>query len=171
MSNIQTYMGKNYDVLTPRVEDVYIVDIAHALSQLCRFGGHTKVFYSVAQHSVFVSRMVDPAFALQGLMHDAAEAYLCDLPRPIKQMMPQYSEIELKNLRVIFERFGVPWPLSPKVQEMDAVALATEARDVMGGMAFPWSPGADPSSDTIWPVKPTWAEMLFLDRFDKLCSR
>lgn len=81
---MQTYTGRVFWPLEPRPEDVDIVDIAHALANLCRYGGHSKVFYSVAHHSVLVSQIVPPADALWGLMHDSAEAYVIDLIRPIK---------------------------------------------------------------------------------------
>ncbi len=84
--SMQTFSRTMFYPLDPHPEDVHIVDIAHALANICRFGGHAKRFYSVAQHSVLVSRIVEPEDALHGLMHDAAEAYVGDVVRPIKHM-------------------------------------------------------------------------------------
>jgi uncharacterized protein len=98
---IQTYTGKQFWPLSPLPEDIVIEDIAHALSMQCRFGGHVRTFYSVAQHSVHVSLLVEPQYALWGLLHDAAEAYLVDLPRPIKKFSEMgllYQEIEAAGL-------------------------------------------------------------------------
>lgn len=81
---IQTFSGRQFFPLEPRVEDVCIEDIAHGLSNLCRYAGHCECFYSVAQHCLLVSRVVPREHALRGLLHDASEAYLIDVPRPIK---------------------------------------------------------------------------------------
>lgn len=88
---IQTYTGRQFWPLDPKPEEVCIEDIAHALSQQCRYAGHTIRFYSVAQHSVEIALRVPRAAALWGLLHDAAEAYLVDLPRPVKYLMPAYK--------------------------------------------------------------------------------
>ena len=97
---IQTHLGIQFIVLEPRFENIHIGDIAHALSMNCRFNGHCKDFYSVAEHSVHVSRILDddPNLALWGLLHDASEAYITDLPRPVKNAMPQFEEIEERYL-------------------------------------------------------------------------
>lgn len=94
---IQTFLGKPFWPLSPRPEDIDIRDIAHALAMTCRFTGHSQKFYSVAEHSVRVSRIVPAQFALHGLLHDASEAYLCDLSRPIKHgstLGAEYCRIE-----------------------------------------------------------------------------
>ncbi|MEM4379972.1 MAG: hypothetical protein QXL01_04720, partial [Thermoplasmatales archaeon] len=82
---IETYSGKKFDYLAQSELD--IEDIAHALSNLCRFNGHTRVFYSVAEHSVNVSSMVPPELKIAALLHDAAEAYIGDVPSPLKQLI------------------------------------------------------------------------------------
>ena len=96
-----TYTGRQFFPLTPRQEDIDIEDIAHSLSRLCRFNGHCKSFYSVAEHSYRISYIVPPEFALWGLLHDAGEAYLSDLPRPIKHQIPEFIEIEERLLKDI----------------------------------------------------------------------
>jgi hypothetical protein len=145
-----TYTGGRFDVMNPRVEDIKIEDIAHALSFTCRFNGHCTHFYSVAQHSMLVTRvygelvadkpeLVDyPQGYLCALLHDAAEAYVGDVIRPIKLAVPGVEEIE-KNVReVILEKFylaGAWHNLQHLVQKADLIVLATEARDIMHGDA------------------------------------
>lgn len=161
--------------LDPRPEEIHIEVIAGALSRICRFGGHTSAFYSVAQHSVLVSRHCDPADALVGLLHDAAEAYLGDLIRPLKRQ-PEFAAYEFREARVmlcVWHRFGVKqtgWHqhLPHSVKRADAVLLATEARDLMGGETLErWDSlrGIEPLCTRIEPWSPEWAEEAFRMRF------
>lgn len=123
---IQTYTGKQFWPYEPDPQDVDIIDIVHALGMICRFGGHSSEFYSVAQHSVLVfTKTAD----IHGLLHDAAEAYLLDIPRPLKVLMPWYKEAENRLMEVIYHRFGIPLPTAEeerKVKEVDNRILATE---------------------------------------------
>lgn len=120
---MMTYTGRAFYPYDMRVEDFCIEDIAHALSLLCRYGGHCKKFYSVAEHSVLISRMVPKEHAFAGLMHDATEAYLVDMPRPIKVGFPQYKEMEAKIWTMISQRFGLPAELPLEVHQADGEAL------------------------------------------------
>ncbi|MBR9652087.1 hypothetical protein [Thalassovita aquimarina] len=104
---IQTISGRKFPVGEPDPEQIDIEDIAHALSLLVRFNGHCTRFYSVAEHSVHVSHEVAPELALIGLLHDAAEAYLGDVPSPLKKQLSQFSEFEHKMELAIGECFGV----------------------------------------------------------------
>ena len=112
---IQTFTGGRFYPTDPQVDDVKIRDIAHALSNQCRFAGHTRKFYSIAQHCYLVSQVCDPADALDGLLHDAAEAYMCDMPRPIKYSpgLEGFKELEKKIEAVIQKRFD----LGPRTSE------------------------------------------------------
>ena len=103
--SIQTYTGRKFFPVAPRAEDIEILDVAHALSMLCRYTGHTKQFYSVAQHSVLVSRIVPPQDAAWGLLHDASEAYLCDVARPIKP----YRLLEQRLMVQVAGRFDLTY--------------------------------------------------------------
>jgi hypothetical protein len=138
---MQTYSGGQFWPLEPRVEDVHITDIAHAIGKLCRFSGHLKCFYSVAEHSIRVSRFVPAEYALWGLLHDAAEAFISDIPRPVKRNIgPTIGEVEERILRVVAARFGLPWPMSACVVYADNVLLSTEARDLfVGGPVVGWT--------------------------------
>lgn len=141
-----TASGIAFYPLDPRPEDVVIEDIAHALAAKGRFGGATRHFYSVAEHSYRVALAVWAAYpkrsrvaartaataALGGLLHDGSEAYLVDLPRPIKHMFPAYLEVEASVQTVVEARFNLD--LTPEMRERiahDDVLLATERRDLM----------------------------------------
>jgi hypothetical protein len=165
---IQTFTDKQFFPLDARPEDVCLEDIAHALSNLCRFGGHVREFYSVAQHSVLVSWHC-PKYPRSGLMHDATEAYLVDVPRPIKKHLSNYSDIEANLARVIGARFALPLsPLPAEVQEADERALATEKRDLRGPPPAAWGDLPAPWFDTIVPWVPSVAKEMFLNRAAQL---
>src|ERR1044071_8576361 len=103
---IRTFMGQKFWPLAPRPEDILIEDIAHALSNVCRWGGQCSSFYSVAQHSVFVSDLLSPDAALCGLLHDSGEAFLLDIPKPVKRQLSGYEEAEHKLMGIIAAKFG-----------------------------------------------------------------
>jgi len=168
---MQTYTGRQYWPLDPRAEDVDIIDIAHALSMLCRYTGHCKDFYSVAEHCVYVSRCVPEEHALQGLMHDAQEAYCNDIARPLKRFILNYEEIEGRNWRVIAEKFGLPFDLHPSVKYADISVLLAEAAVLLGPAPAPWSFGDIKAADIeIRASPPAVAESMFLARFKELTS-
>ncbi|EBF7358670.1 HD family hydrolase [Salmonella enterica] len=125
-----TYSGFkfNYETFTER--DINIFDIAKGLSNECRFGAQCNDFYSVAQHSILVSYLPPPEFALEGLLHDAAEAYIKDLPSPLKRKIPAYIEIEKRLECVIRMKYGLPVKKSTEVKTADLIMLATESRDL-----------------------------------------
>src|SRR3990167_7144636 len=107
---IQTYTGKRFNLLDPDIDSIDIEDIAHALSMQCRYTGHTLVFYSVAEHSVHVSRITDSSDSLWGLLHDASEAYLGDVASPLKHsgLMQGYIALEERVQAAICQKFGLP---------------------------------------------------------------
>lgn len=164
---IQTFTGRQFWPLDPSADDIDIVDIAHSLSMKCRFNGHSKVFYSVAQHSRIVSFLCPTRDALWGLLHDAAEAYLPDVARPIKGSLVGFREIEDNILWCVAKRFGLSWPMPESIHAADLRALATEQRDVMGDPPWPWKSTADviPHRYEIWPQAPHVASQDFLHRF------
>ena len=110
MSYITTVTGKHFYPLDPRQEDIDIVDIAQALAFICRANGHFRHFYSVAQHSIACAKeAIERGYALEVilgcLLHDASEAYLCDVTRPVKQHIPQYLQAEERLQKVIWRHF------------------------------------------------------------------
>ncbi len=143
--SLRLYSGAYFDLDLLNVEDVTILDIAHALAMTCRFGGHTPLFYSVAEHSVLASHLVPPPFALAALMHDAAEALLGDVPSPLKAMLPDYRALEARTARALARRFALPEVLPPEVHWADRAMLTLERRALFPG-AGPWRGEADLSN-------------------------
>lgn len=123
---IRLHSGRYMDPFDPKPEDICIEDIAHGLSHQCRFGGHTQNFLSVAQHSIGVALLVSAEHKLAGLLHDASEAYLGDIPTPIKKRLPEYMEAEDRLMRIIADKFGFQYPLHQAVKEADRQALELE---------------------------------------------
>jgi 5'-deoxynucleotidase YfbR-like HD superfamily hydrolase len=170
-----TATGKTAFVLSPDESDIDIVDIAIGLSRICRFGGHLKPevpFYSVAQHSVLVSHIVPEELALRALLHDAAEAYLGDVIRPLKMVLaPIYKPLEEAWELAIGRRFELGPALAhmhPAIKRADNIALATERRDLVSFGPRPWANRADPLPDRIVPLSPFDARELFMMRFADL---
>lgn len=164
---IQTYSGIHIYPLHPDPKSINLKDIAHALSMLCRYNGHCKEFYSVAQHSVLVSRYVPKQYALQGLLHDASESYIADLVRPIKKYFKDYLLIEEGLMEAVAHRFDLLWPFPVIVKEVDRRMLVTEFRDIMGNQKINL-PDFEPFKERIEPMMPAAAEKNFLDRFEEI---
>ncbi len=146
MTWILTRTGRRFDLLMPKASQVSTLDIAHALANICRFNGHTSRHYSVAQHSLLVASIVPAEHQLAALLHDATEAYVGDMVRPLKALLPDYSEIENGIWLAICERFNLEPELPACIQEADMVALATERRDLMPehGERWPCLEGVTP---------------------------
>jgi hypothetical protein len=165
-----TVSGSTFDFTDPTESIIDINDIAHALSNICRFNGHVKEFYSVAQHSVLVSYEVPEKHAMAGLLHDAAEAFLGDVTRPLKNLLPDYAAIEQRVELAVFRGFGLTDKLPKCVHEADLVLLATEKRDLMPVSDNNWEciAGIEPRANIIRPMSPSSARELFLLRFEEL---
>ena len=136
----------------------------------CRFNGHCREFYSVAEHSMRVADMVPTEHKAWGLLHDASEAYLSDMPSPIKRAMPAYMRAEEMAMRAIAERLNLPWPMPEVVAHADLVMLATEARDLMGEAPDSWNLGVYPSPYTLhpWLFSSCRVERVFMDYAEDL---
>lgn len=128
---IRTCSGIFFNAFAPTPEMVCIEDIAHALAFQCRFGGHLPEFYSVAQHSCLVAELVPDEHKLAALMHDASEAYLLDVPRPIKLRLANYKEIEDGIMNVIAAKYGFAWPMHEEVKKADETMLQVEWNEIM----------------------------------------
>lgn len=167
---IQTFSGRRFNPTNPIPNAIVIQDIAHSLAFQCRFTGHVKEFYSVAQHSVLVSYLCDTDDALWGLLHDASEAYLTDIPSPLKRSghFDNYIVMEQVMQNAICKRFGLKMEEPPSVKNADRALLATEARDLMSPVRKDWDYPYKPLPFKIESLSPKEAEALFLKRFVEL---
>lgn len=179
---MHTYTGRAVNFLDLRPEDIDIEDIAHALSMQCRFNGHTKWFYSVAEHCVHVSREVDQAFAFEALLHDASEAYIGDMISPIKTISPAFKDIENKVEGAINRRFQISsyYPLqATEVKRADLAMCIKEGRTLLADQTLVdmWSFAKDARYATTreehtlycWP--PAVAKAEFLNLFYELLDK
>lgn len=130
-NNIRLYSGRYVNPLRLTVDDIDLVDIAHGLSNRCRFNGQCKRFYSVAAHSLRVAELVPRELRLQALLHDASEAYLFDMPAPLKVFFPALVQLEHHVMHTIALRFGFPWPMEYGVRVADEIALEEEWSGLM----------------------------------------
>ena len=159
---MQTYTGRAFWPLDPRAKDVDIVDIAHALAHQCRYAGHCNAFYSVAQHSVLVAQTVPEDIRLEALLHDASEAYLVDVPRPVKRFLLGYREAEERVERAIAARFGLAYPWDARIKEADDRILHDERAALMGEPPRDWNLRGEPLGIGITPWSADKARNEFL---------
>lgn len=156
---IRTFTGKYVDVLNPDPDTIDIIDIAHALSHMCRFAGHTPVFYSVAQHCIECTDALifpmSPKSNLTLLLHDASEAYLLDMPRPIKRHLKDYKALEENMMAVIAAKFNLEYPFPAFVKSVDNQMLEIEHSNLILGKG-PFE-----------VMSPTDAKTLFLYRYEQ----
>jgi hypothetical protein len=170
---IETASGKHFHFLKPLPEDIDIDDIAHALANTCRYTGHCRKFYSVAEHSVAVSEL-SPDAALAGLLHDASEAYITDIASPVKPFLKNYKQLENTVMEAIAAKFGFSMPLHPQIKEADVIQLSVEAWHLVPSQGIGWTywtmNGGRPKSKGIAPrcLFPKEAKKLFLSKFKEL---
>lgn len=167
-----TFTGRSFFPLDPNPDDIVIEDIAHALANTCRYGGHVRTFYSVAEHAVLLSQFVryDPRWAL---MHDATEAYMADLIRPLKHAVTGYREAEDYLMSVIAKKFDLtPGPMPAEVREADLRIVLDEKEALMAATPLPWSAleGYLPLGVRVEGWSPVRAKATFLRRFEELWS-
>lgn len=166
---IQTYTGIKFHPLNPEFQKICIEDIAHSLSMQCRFNGHTRAFYSVAEHCCHVSDQLPDKLKLAGLLHDASEAYLCDLPKPLKDLsqLSQYRVIERELEFMIEAKFRVIID-NPEIKMADSTMLCTEARQLLNPVHPDW-----PLPYESYPIElkcwnPAEAKAEYIKRFEAL---
>jgi hypothetical protein len=164
---MQTFSGQRFYPNDPSAAEIVPEDIAHALSLLCRYGGHVDRFYSVAEHCILLSMAVAPEHALAALLHDATEAYVVDVPRPVKRYLPDYRALEDKVWVAICERFGLAEELPIEVKEADSRILLNERDALMANTRYSWSvEGMEPLPVTICEWTPRQAEQFYLKRLN-----
>lgn len=155
--------------------EITIEDVAHSLAHNCRFNGHTSKFYSVAEHSVIVSHLCEPRNALAGLIHDASEAIISDVPKPIKLHLPDVMRLENELENYMFDRFANGARMNEDIKLCDITALAMEASKIMPGAewvdelrrSFPLK---DPGKLKVCCLSPKTAKLLFLSRYEELTN-
>jgi hypothetical protein len=154
---------------------ICIQDIAHALSNICRFTGHTKKFYSVAQHSVLASRYAPTEHKLTALLHDATESYINDLSTPAKSILPSYCYLEDEIYKkLIAKTFKLPLEIPKEVKEIDLKLLMTEKRDLLKTTNIEWSKffnNIEPYEKKIRPWGHRKSENMFLKTFYQICFK
>lgn len=167
---ILTSSGKAFNPLRPDPALITITDIAHALSHMCRFNGHCRELYSVGEHSWRMSFIVPAEHALTALLHDATEAYIADICRPVKPHLQNYADIEYQLWQAISTRFFLPLDMPPEVKHADLVMLATEKRDLMPHHAAEWEclNGIEPLHERIVPIHSAHVRRKFIERFAEL---
>ena len=166
MNCILTHTGKRFDLYEPVADMIDPRDISHSLAHLCRFNCHTREFYSVAQHSCIVAELVPEEHKLSALLHDATEAYLGDITRPLKQWMPDYRGFEDVIWMRVCERFDLALDLPANVHQADLIALATERRDLMPTDPAIWDclVGIEPTVEIIRPWHAAEARITYHQR-------
>lgn len=172
-STIQTFVGEMFDVFNPDPALIHVKDISHALSMICRYGGHSREFYSVAEHCVLMSKHFesqgDKNLARCALLHDASEAYMGDVVRPLKMQLPLYRNVEDTLHAHIFHRFGLEPHLPPKIKEADLRITVDEREVVMMPRVWSYDP-LDPLGVEVQCWTHDQAEQAWLDSYWRLFS-
>nr|AKH48391.1 hypothetical protein [uncultured marine virus] len=177
--HVVTFTGESFDPFDPDPEKIHIIDIAHQLAGTVRWHGATnwtkdRPAITVAEHSVRVAAECPHGCVLEGLLHDAAEAYLGDMPRPYRWRFPLFIAAEERLRRVIATRFDAALLIPQAVQRADDRMCVTEFRDLVDAHSADWIeglPDAEPFPELITPVTPFEAEVAFLAKFDSLRCR
>lgn len=169
---ISTPSVEQFHFLDPKLEDIHILDIAHALSLTCRFGGHCSVFYSVAEHSILLAKILEdegaePLTVLAGLLHDAEEAYLPDIPQPIKAQMPDAQAIYKTLENAIDMRFDILDADWPRILALDRRLCITEAK-ALGVWNKHWPDVGPPLDIDLFLWSSDDAKQLFIVNFVEL---
>lgn len=170
---IETVSGKKVQFMNIDPDTIDVKDIAHSLANQCRFNGHCSQFYSVAEHSVLVAMRVPDEHKLAALFHDASEAYLADIPSPVKQFLPDYAMIETGAERAIAEKYGFAYPYDPVIKQADMAQLSVEADLLLQSKGNEWTCWGDnrPAPNYKYApacLPPQYAYNLFMAYYHKL---
>lgn len=168
-SSITVTGGEYFDILNPTAYDYPIEVIANALSNICRYTGHVNRFYSVAEHSVLVSRIVPTKLALAGLLHDASEAFVGDVSSPLKKLLPEYQKIEDSIQEAIANHFNLEYPFGQEIHDADKRVYWAERSTVAPGKDGLWHQELR-ATRKVTPagMTPIMAKRMFLARFNEL---
>jgi uncharacterized protein len=169
---MHTFSGTKFFPLDPRPDEINIVDIAHGLAHQCRFNGQTTRFYSVAEHAWHCSYLVPPEFAFEALLHDAAEAYVGDIIRPLK-LIPDiravYTPIEEAVERVIAGRYGLTYPWPAWVKKADEMMVTAEMEQIIRSQEKGHLHDSSVAAEIeVQCLEPVFARERFLMRFHEL---
>lgn len=170
-SCITTVSGRFFDLLKPEEYEYDIEEIATSLSNLCRYTGHVNRFYSVAEHSVLVSRLVPAGLALCGLLHDASEAFVGDVSSPLKKLLPEYREIEENIQKAIANYYGLEYPFHEEVHLADKRMYWQERQSVAdnGVRDKLWHQSLRATrKERAVGMAPHMARRMFISRFNEL---
>jgi hypothetical protein len=167
-TSISLLNGGFFDYEAPERSRYSIEDIARGLSHTARFSGQTNRVYTVAQHSVLVSKLVPPEHALEGLLHDGTEAFLCDVPSPLKRMLPGYVELEKRAEADMCKRFGMKFPFHPSIKEADIRVFLAERRDMQPCVKEVCYEGYEPYRNKIIAWDSHMSYIYFMRRFKEL---
>lgn len=170
---IGTYSGTKFYPLNPRPNDIHLLDIAHSLGKQCRYTGHTSEFYSVAEHSVLLARYAlgthnDLSLARCALMHDASEAYVSDVPRPLKPLFPNFKPVEEGIQKAVFDKYVLEWPMPDLMHEIDRRILFDEAPVLMTLPISEWTFQLEPLGVELELWSPKDAPLNFLSCAEEL---
>jgi hypothetical protein len=174
---IQTYSGGTFHILDPQQDEILITDIGHSLAMQCRFTGHVRRFYSVAEHCVLGSRLVPSKDALWFLLHDASEAYIADINRPLKHFTgigPEYIPVEEAIMKAVCKKFRLAEEQPVSIKKFDNIMLFTEKEQLLSPMDWDSKWGGSEIEAADVKVKcwaPEVAEVEFLHRFYELTNK
>jgi hypothetical protein len=170
--------GVHFSYTDPGKTFIPIEDIAHSLGNICRFAGHCRQYFSVAQHAWNCSYAVEPEFAFDALMHDTSEAFTNDLPSPLKRIFPEFKKLETTIETAVAKMHGFTYPLPEAVHKIDRDMLALEKEHLFPNTgAWEWLEGCDISylhslvavgELNMGLMSPSQATALFLQRYEEL---
>ncbi len=170
MSIVRTYTGRNLDLLNPDPKEIDIQDIAHHLAKLDRYNGAGHYHYSVGQHSLLVADALPKEYKLQGLLHDATEAYLGDVVSPLKKLLPDYRKIEQGVMAAVCKRYDITFPRPNIIKRADQAVMAAEMLQVVKWPDLPKKQGLPepPKGMKIEPMGWKAVREVFIQRFKEL---
>lgn len=175
---IELHSGGRFPFKSFTKGDIHIQDLAHALAHVCRYNGHVQKFYSVAEHSVVMMlwaernlKDITPVELMTILLHDASEAYIGDMTRPLKQMFPEFKALEERIHMAVAERFGTMYPHPEWLKDLNLRILVDERKQAMGKTENDWGMTSLEGLNvylSFW--SPAEARDQFRKQYERLCA-